>query len=543
MKPSNSPTLTVSAVSTLIALAACAPADPTLTAADADAGDPADEVNEDGTGAAQVRANNMYGRSSGPDTARPIIQGLDFGDQDGWVRHNTVSVVVDAKDNVGVEQVCITWLRTCRNWVDFDPEGVEFVLPRGMGPHTIRAWARDAAGNISAMGRGTVGIDARPPVDGTVSATPIAGGVRLDWTGFTDRESGVVGYRVVGRQNGSAPYCTNDGMVYWEGSDPGATLSGLRAGDHALRVCAIDALGRMSTGATVTAGPRPESDAPAVAAVEFEGGAEWVAQREVDVTVDVSDESAITRMCFGEGRSCTAWQDFSAEATYRLSAGSGIKTVYAWFEDAFGNVSEPFGVDVGLDLTAPTDGALTLAHAPSAVNLSWTAATDSQSGVAAYSVRMAFDSAPNDCSSGTEVYRGADTTYTQTGLVSAQRYGFRVCAIDETGWVSTGATGTLTPLAEYDAPEVTRFVINDDMVETYDRYVEITLAATDATGISRMCVSNTPTCATWQPYQTTFNHTLATGGAGTRTVYLWLEDSLGNQSTTAFTDQIDFLVD
>ncbi|MFM2244560.1 MAG: hypothetical protein RL071_634 [Pseudomonadota bacterium] len=544
-QPSNRRVPVFVMFTTLAALAGCDEATPEVdgeTEAEA-AGDPSDEVNEEGTGAAQVRANNTRSRSAGPDAIRPVIEGIDFGDDAGWVRHNTVQIVVDAKDNVGVEQVCLTWLRTCREWVDYDPEGVEFVLPRGMGPHTVRAWVRDAAGNISAMARDTVGIDARPPVDGSITATPIAGGVRLDFSGYADRESGIVGYRVVGRQNGSAPRCSSESSVYWDGTEAGVTLTGLRAGDHAMRVCAVDAVGRMSPGAIVTAGPRPESDAPEVASFVIDGGAEWVSDRDVNIQLEVEDASAVYRMCFSEGRSCSAWQDFSEDTTARLSAGTGMKTLYAWFEDAFGNVSEPVGVDVGLDLSPPTDGTLTLTHAPSAVVLAWPGAADPHSGIAEYSVRMAFDTAPVDCSTGTEVYRGPNATYTQTGLVSGQRYGFRVCAIDESGWTSVGLTGTITPLAEYDSPIATRFVINDDMVETYDRYVEMSLTATDATGIARMCISNTTTCATWQPYQTTFNHTLASGGAGTRTVYLWLEDTLGTQSATPFTDQIEFLVD
>ncbi|WP_289460445.1 hypothetical protein, partial [Klebsiella pneumoniae] len=91
-----------------------------------------------------------------------------------------------------------------------------------------------------------------------------------------------------------------------------------------------------------------------------------------------------------------------------------------------------------------------------------------------------------------------------------------------------------------DAPTVNRFVIDDDRVETYDLYVPVQLSAADATGVARMCLSNTPTCGTWQPYQTSFNHRLASGAAGERTLYLWLEDTLGNQSPEPFTDTIDY---
>ena len=531
-------------------LAACEATEPTGDGsidgyddeADVLVGDPAEEVNEDGTGAAQVRASNSRSRS-GPDSTRPLVQALDFGDTDGWVDHRNITIVVDAKDNVGVEEVCITNQRACRDWVPYDTEGNAHRLPRGMGPHTVRVWARDAAGNISAMFRDTIGIDARRPLDGTVTATPVPGGVRLDWADFTDRESGIVGYRIVGRQNGAAPYCSVERSVYWEGNAGTATITGMRAGDHAMRVCAIDAQGHMSTGTIITAGPRAESNAPSVDVFTLDGGDNWVADREVDVHVEVSDESAVYRMCFSEELSCRAWVDFAPDSTFTLSPGSGEKTVRAWFEDAFGNVNEAAIANTGLDITAPTDGTLSMTHLPSAVRLDWPGATDDDSGIVEYIVQMADDSAPRTCSDGVEVYRGAEPTAVINGLTSDFRYGFRVCAIDEVGWVSTGLTGQITPLAEYDPPTVSHFVIDEDRVETYDLYVPVQLSAADDSGVSRMCLSNTPTCGTWQPYQTSFNHRLASGPEGERTLYLWLEDSLGNQSVTPFTDTIDYLTE
>jgi hypothetical protein len=505
-------------------------------------GDPEDEVNEDGTGPADVRSANSRSRT-GADTARPLVQGIDFGDSNGWVDHRSITIVVDAKDNVGVTEVCLSNTRACRAWVPFDSEGNDHRLPQGVGPHTVRVWARDAAGNISGMFRDTVGIDAKRPRDGTVTASPIPGGVTLNWADFTDPESGIVGYRIVGRQNGAAPYCTVERSIYWEGNAGTATITGMVAGDHAMRVCAIDAQGHMSTGTIVTSGPRAESNAPVVRALQLDGGDDWVPSRTVDVQVDVVDESAIMRMCYSEDTTCRAWTDFEPNTTFTLSPGSGVKTVRGWYEDAFGNINVAATDQIGLDLTAPTDGELTLSHLPSAVRVAWPGAADADSGIVEYVVVMADDTAPRSCSEGEEVYRGTAVETVVSGLTSDFRYGFRVCAIDDAGWMSAGIADQITPLAEYDPPTVTRFVIDEDRVETYDLYVPVQLQAADATGIARMCLSNTATCDTWQTYQTLFNHRLASGAAGERTLYLWLEDTLGNQSAVPFTDTIDYLTE
>jgi hypothetical protein len=118
-----------------------------------------------------------------------------------------------------------------------------------------------------------------------------------------------------------------------------------------------------------------------------------------------------------------------------------------------------------------------------------------------------------------------------------------VCLWDQAGNLSRDQTFTVTAAGETTPPTLTALRLDGGATTARDRELDVEIDATDATGIARMCISNTTTCATWQPYQTTFNHTLASGGAGTRTVYVWLEDTLGTQSATPFTDQIEFLVD
>jgi hypothetical protein len=490
----------------------------------------------------EFEASAERGASAGPDTTRPTTQDLTFGSGGAYVNRRDINVKITAKDNVGITEMCLSNTTACTTWEAWRSSGTTFRLPAGIGPHTVRAWVKDAAGNISAMYREDIQIDSRAPTDGTVTPTPIAGGVSAAFTGFRDNLSGIVRYRVVGQLGAVSPRCTDTSKVYWEGTTTTANFTGLRAGSHAMRVCAFDAAGWMSTGVDFISGPLDDGAAPVVADVTVNGGAEWVSDRDIDVEFDVTDASAITRMCITEARACATsdWQDFEANTVFTLSAGTGQKTVRYSIRDDFGHESALASIVVGLDLEAPTDGAVNLAYAPSAVDLSWTGYDDDLSGIYEYVVVQDYDVAPADCESGTEIYRGPNTSYRATGLISDQRYGFRVCAVDEAGWMSVGETGTMTPRAEYDAPVFTNITLYEGFAETYDLYIPVSVTATDAHNIVRMCINNDPVCDTWQPYQTEFYHTLATGATGTRTVYFWLEDELGNQSATPTTRTITY---
>lgn len=101
-----------------------------------------------------------------------------------------------------------------------------------------------------------------------------------------------------------------------------------------------------------------------------------------------------------------------------------------------------------VDNTGPTDGTLTATSGGGTgvgITLSWTAASDAQSGLRAtntYDLRVLAGSTPPTCSTGTSIYVGTDTSYVHTGLTNMQQYSYRVCAYDALNNVSTGATAT-----------------------------------------------------------------------------------------------------
>lgn len=99
-----------------------------------------------------------------------------------------------------------------------------------------------------------------------------------------------------------------------------------------------------------------------------------------------------------------------------------------------------------MDKTGPTDGTLSLTPGVDQNLISWTTATDAQSGVASYDVRyLPGTTAPADCNSGTSAYTGTGLSYTHIVTPYAGGYSYRVCAVDNVAIKSAGLTRTGLP--------------------------------------------------------------------------------------------------
>ena len=79
---------------------------------------------------------------------------------------------------------------------------------------------------------------------------------------------------------------------------------------------------------------------------------------------------------------------------------------------------------------------------------------------------------------------------------------------------------------------------------TNSTLVTLNISATDYTGVSQMCVSDSISCTAWETVttSTTFTTskawTLPTGDA-TKTVYVWFKDTLGNANATPYSGTIN----
>ncbi|MBI5740751.1 MAG: choice-of-anchor D domain-containing protein [Nitrospirae bacterium] len=67
--------------------------------------------------------------------------------------------------------------------------------------------------------------------------------------------------------------------------------------------------------------------------------------------------------------------------------------------------------------------------------------------------------------------------------------------------------------------------------------VNLTIGASDETGMSEMCLSNTSSCYSWESYQTTAMWAFPLGD-GDKPVYVWFRDVAGNENAIPYSDSI-----
>jgi len=460
-----------------------------------------------------------------------------------YTGETTVSLALSASDSVGVSEVCVSnSLGTCTDWqamaatLSWDLDAVD-------GRNTVYAWFRDEAGNESAASKDDIILDLSAPTNGSATGVGSDGAVSLSWSGFSDARTSVASYLVVVETGSSAPADCSSGEEVYAGSATSTTVSGLDNGlTYSFRVCAVDAVGLVSSGAVVT-GIRvaPEYDAPEETSISIDDDAEWTNSMDVALSLSATDASGVAEMCFSEDETaCTDWMAYDTASTWTFDSTEGDRFVYAWFSDLYGSESStPISDSIQLDLTSPTDGTLTVGQSDdNTISLSWTGFADALSGLDSYRVLYRADGEiPTDCNDGTVAYSGGDTSVQIADLTTNDAHGIRVCAYDVAGNESTGATAEYT-LADTTAPTELSVVIDEDAVATNSTAVALTVDGDDATAIAEVCISTSSiACSTWVSQGATVPATLA-ATEGTQTLYVWARDPGGNTTSSPVSDDI-----
>lgn len=264
---------------------------------------------------------------------------------------------------------------------------------------------------------------------------------------------------------------------------------------------------------------------PPTGSVVINGNAAATGSTSVMLTLTGEDANGVTGMCVSNAATCTTFEPFANTKAWTLTTGDGDKTVRVALKDAAGN--QTVVVDtIRLDTAAPSGGVLRAVAKNGGVSLTWTAATD-PSGVPSYRVMFAPNAAPS-CSTGTMVYSGGALAYEHNDLSNGTVYAYRLCPIDGAGNVGAGSTASARPAPEFTAP--TGYVlINGGAGYVKSSNVTLTLSATDASGVSGMCISNTGTCTSWEPYATSKAWSLGNSN-GPATVSVWFKDKYENAS-------------
>jgi predicted outer membrane repeat protein len=284
----------------------------------------------------------------------------------------------------------------------------------------------------------------------------------------------------------------------------------------------------------VTGPPDPN---PPTGTIVINSGSPGTVSLDVSLSMNVTDPSGMSQMCISNTTSCTSWEAFTTSKNWTLTAGEGTKTVYGWFRDTLGNTnSAPVTGTIALDTTPPLVGTLTATPGIYKIQLTWSGFSDNGSGIASYRLLGDWAGYPSSCDNSYNLlYAGPNTSYLHD---TSNTYYYRLCAQDGAGNLSTGVTATATPEQDL-TPPTGSIVINNNATYTHSDIVTLTISATDPSGVTHMCISDTPSsCPSylWEPFAT--SKSIYISGLGEQTVYIWFRDSYNNSNPTPFSDSI-----
>lgn len=456
----------------------------------------------------------------------------------GPLKSTAVTLTLAANDASGVTEMCLSNTTSCTAFSAFATTKA-WTLASGSGTKTVSVWFRDRWGNTMATpATATTSLDVTLPVDGR--ATGAAGNARINLTmsGFSDAHSGLAGLRVAYDPTTAPANCDLGTRIALAATATSTAITGLTNGTvYGVRVCGIDTAGNLSRGVAFTAKPVLEANAPTRTSISINNGAALTNSSAVTLTLAATDDTGVTEMCVSKTTACSSWVPFATSTSLSLASGSGERFAYAMFRDRWGNTSAQVSDTITTDVTAPVDGSVTSTTSSATITLSFSGFSDANSGLAGYRVASAAGAAPANCAAAPMSLSTSSASVSLTGLTNGTSYGVRLCAIDVAGNLSRGVVVTATPVPERNAPTGGSVVIANGASMTKTSAVTLTLAATDDTAVSSMCISNSATCSAWVAFSTTKTWTLASG-SGDRTVNVWFKDTWGNVTTSPVSDTI-----
>jgi len=186
------------------------------------------------------------------------------------------------------------------------------------------------------------------------SSLAFAASISVSWNANT--EADLAGYKV---------YFGNQSRAYGAGIDVGKTtnyrLDNAQSGrTYYVAVTAYDTSGNESDYSAEASVNIPVSDStPPTGTVVINGGSATTPSRAVTLTLSATDAGgSVTGMRFSnDGKSWSSEVAYATSQQWALTAGDGVKTVYARFKDASGNwMSTPASDTIELRLDTDGDG-------------------------------------------------------------------------------------------------------------------------------------------------------------------------------------------
>ncbi len=285
------------------------------------------------------------------DTSAPTVTGFTVPATSSSLR--VPITLFTASDNVGVTGYLINESSTkpsatASGWTSTAPASYTFTT---VGSKTIYAWAKDAAGNVSASMSASVTVALMDTTAPTVPAAVTAAAtsatqINLAWAASSDpvvtgqSTSGVAGYKVY-----------RNGIQVATTTVTNYSATGLTASTaYSFTVSAYDTAGNgsaQSTAATATTLAAVDTIAPTVTSftVPYSTTSRTIAINSFIATDNVKVTGyMVTRTSTVPSATATGWTA-TPLTSYQVSS-RGTYTLYSWAKDAVGNVSKSVSATV-----------------------------------------------------------------------------------------------------------------------------------------------------------------------------------------------------
>lgn len=290
--------------------------------------------------------------------------------------------------------------------------------------------------------------------------------------------------------------------------------------------------------------------------VSINGGAAYAKSANVTLALSAADNYKVAAYyksnlsnaplaSSGDWVAVTQAASVTNSVSHTLTAGSGTKTVYVWFKDTAGNISNAVSDSIAIDAVVPSgtmkiNSGAAMTNSTS-VKLALTATDNIK--IASY-FKSNEATAPTASTAGWVAVAAGTTTSVTNSISHTMTSGSGLKTVyvwikDAAGNISNTISDTIT----LDNTKPTgKLIIGTGTGYTNTSTVSLNVRGTDNTTIYRYYKSNlnnTPsaTATGWTNVTAAASisertsHTL-TSGVGTKAVYMWLRDSAGNISNT-----------
>ncbi|WP_160397671.1 S-layer homology domain-containing protein [Paenibacillus sp. MMS18-CY102] len=480
----------------------------------------------------------------------------------------TVSLSLTNTDSTAVEMQFSNDGTTWSGWETYAAAKSGWTLSSGDGSKTVHVQLKDAAGNVSSATDSIV-LDSTPPngsvvieggaaytnttavqltianADGTADRMRIQndGGTWSSWQAFDTAADWTLtageGLKTVNVEleddlnnvftvsatitlDQTAPTVsgvTNHGLYNTDRTITFSDGSGLLNGSSISSGATVSSEGTYTLVVTDLAGnhtdltfeiDKTESDGT----VTINNGDTYTTDTDVDLTITNPDGTAVQMQFSNDGTAWSGWETLASTSAWTLDSGDGSKTVSIQLKDAAGNVYTTSDT-ITLD-TTPPDGTLVINSGETTTNATSANLTISNPDHSA--VDMQFQNDGGTWSS----WELLNVTKAWTLPAGEGLKTINLRLKDAAGNVyETSASITLDTTAPIGAVTINN---NDSFASSLSVQLDMT---SDGTATQMRFSNDASSWSSWESYQATKAWTLQSGD-GTRTVYMEVQDAVGN---------------